>query len=56
MTITVTHVKCACADCICVIDPAQGVQSEGRIYCDETCASHHRDEAGCHHAGCACHG
>ncbi len=56
MTITVTQVKCACVDCICVIDPSQGVQSDGRIYCDETCASHHEDETGCHHAGCTCHG
>ncbi len=56
MSVTVDRVKCACADCICVFDPAQGVHRDDRIYCDATCAEHHPDQAGCHHAGCSCHG
>lgn len=56
MSTTVETVKCACTDCVCVIDYAKGISREGRIYCDESCASHHADGAGCHHHGCTCSG
>ncbi len=52
----VTMVKCACADCVCVVTTKDATESEGRFYCSAECAGHHKDGAGCHHAGCTCHG
>jgi hypothetical protein len=56
MSATVEMVKCACSDCICVISIDKAIQREGRIYCSDECAEHHKTGAGCHHAGCTCHG
>lgn len=56
MSVTVESVKCACPDCVCVVSVSKGIEKDGRIYCDEACATHHKGGAGCHHAGCACHG
>jgi metallothionein len=56
MNETVTMVKCACSDCVCVVDAATKPARDGRIYCSPTCADHHKDGKGCDHAGCACHG
>ncbi len=56
MSIEVTQVKCACADCVCIVDTKQAVQAESKLYCSEECANHHADGSGCHHAGCQCHG
>jgi len=56
MSVTVEMVKCACSDCVCVVDLSKGLQRDGHIYCGETCADHHKDGVGCHHAGCTCHG
>lgn len=56
MTITVDRVKCACSDCVCVVEVSKGIQKDGRIYCSENCADHHKSHEGCEHAGCHCHG
>lgn len=56
MTVTVDMVKCACADCVCVVSTNNAVQADGRAFCGENCASHHEAKAGCDHAGCPCHG
>ncbi len=57
MTMTdVTMVKCACADCVCVVKTDGAVEKEGRLFCSAECADHHKDGSGCHHAGCTCHG
>ena len=56
MSETIEQVKCACADCVCIVGVDKGVKRDGRVYCNETCADHHKDGAGCHHAGCTCHG
>lgn len=56
MSVTVNMVKCACSDCVCVVDPSKGLERDGRIYCAEPCADHHKSGAGCQHAGCTCHG
>lgn len=56
MTITVDIVKCACADCVCVVSTGNAIQAEGRMFCGDACADHHSSNAGCDHAGCACHG
>ena len=56
MSTTISQVKCACSDCVCVVGVEQGVRHEGRVYCSDACAGHHKDGAGCQHAGCTCHG
>ncbi|MBV8400517.1 MAG: metallothionein [Acetobacteraceae bacterium] len=55
-SVTIERVKCACSDCVCVVDVDKGVKQDGRIYCGEACAEHHKGGAGCNHAGCTCHG
>lgn len=49
-------VKCACADCVCVVGATYAVEADGRRFCGEACAGNHENGAGCEHAGCACHG
>ncbi len=56
MSVTVEMVKCACSDCVCVVDTKKGLEKEGRIYCGDACADHHATGMGCNHAGCTCHG
>ena len=56
MSVTIDRVKCACSDCVCVVDVEQGVKRDSRIYCGDACADHHPAGAGCQHAGCTCHG
>lgn len=56
MTVNVDMVKCACADCVCVVSTQGAVQAEGRLFCGDNCANHHASSAGCDHAGCTCHG
>ena len=56
MTVSVDLVKCACADCVCVVNTQQAITANGRIFCADSCASHHAHNAGCEHAGCTCHG
>lgn len=52
----VKMVKCACADCVCVVETKDAVKAEDRLYCSTECADQHKDGSGCHHAGCTCHG
>ncbi len=56
MSATVDMVKCACGDCVCVVKVDAGIERDGRLYCSESCAEHHKDGSGCGHAGCAWHG
>lgn len=56
MSINVEMVKCACADCVCVVSTDNAIKADGRIFCGDKCASHHEASAGCDHAGCPCHG
>lgn len=49
-------VKCACADCVCVISMNNAVEADGREFCGDACAMHHAAGKGCDHAGCTCHG
>lgn len=52
----VNMVKCACADCVCVIDAGAAVEKNGRLFCGSACADGHTDKSGCGHVGCGCHG
>lgn len=56
MSVTVDKVKCACGDCVCVVDVDAGVTKDGRVYCGEACADGHKAGTGCEHAGCPCKG
>ena len=31
-------VKCACSSCQCRIDPAKGIERDGKLYCSRACA------------------
>ena len=54
--VNVTEQKCACADCVCIVDVADAVKRSDRNYCSDSCADGHSSGAGCDHTGCACHG
>ena len=54
--VTVTQQKCACSDCVCIVDINDAVTKDDRNYCSDACAQGHTTGAGCDHAGCACHG
>jgi hypothetical protein len=56
MSATVEMVKCACSDCVCVVGVDKAIERDERVYCSDECADHHKNGAGCHHAGCTCHG
>ncbi len=52
----VDMIKCACADCVCVISVAKAVESHGKLFCGNSCAEGHVSGNGCGHVGCECHG
>jgi hypothetical protein len=54
--VNVTQQKCACADCVCIVNVSSAVMKDERNYCSETCANGHPTGAGCDHTGCVCHG
>ena len=54
--VTVTQQKCACADCVCIVNVQDAVKKNDRNYCSEACANAHPNGAGFDHTGCACHG
>ena len=54
--VTVTQQKCACADCVCIVDVNSAVKKGDRNYCSDACAEGHSKGAGCEHTGCVCHG
>lgn len=52
---TVTQMKCACPDCLCIISLDDAVMKEEKAYCSEACANEHPQGSGCGHTGCNCH-
>ncbi len=56
MAVTDDQVKCACADCVCIVSVNNAIEAEGRSFCSDACAQHHEGGNGCDHAGCTCHG
>ncbi|MEM6481609.1 MAG: metallothionein [Pseudomonadota bacterium] len=50
----VTHQKCACDTCLCIVDINDAVKKDNQNFCSEACAEGHPDGAGCGHAGCGC--
>ena len=55
-SVDVNMVKCACADCVCVVAVDKAVTRDGKAFCCDECAEGHPDHKGCDHAGCDCHG
>jgi metallothionein len=54
-TIEVKQMKCACANCNCIVSLDKSVKGmDGQAYCSEACAEGHQAAKGCHHAGCNC--
>ncbi len=52
---TVTQMKCACEQCLCVVDTSSAVEKSGKYYCSQACADGHQNgEKGCGHTGCGC--
>lgn len=51
---TVTHQKCACDSCVCIVDMEKAVKKDERNYCSDNCANGHPEGNGCGHQGCAC--
>ncbi|WP_041699645.1 metallothionein [Thalassoporum mexicanum] len=52
-----TLVKCACSKCLCVIDPSDAIEANGKYYCCKACASGHVDgtnDSHCSDVGCEC--
>lgn len=54
--VNITQQKCACADCVCIVNVNDAVKKDERNYCSEACANGHPKGAGCEHEGCICHG
>ena len=54
--VEVTQQKCACADCVCIVNINDAIKKDDRNYCSQACAEGHSSGVGCDHAGCACHG
>lgn len=46
--------KCACSDCLCVVETATAFEKSGQYFCSEQCANHTGE--GCGHKGCDCKG
>ncbi len=51
---TVTQMKCACEQCLCIVAPESAVEKDGKYYCSDACANGHPNGAGCGHSGCGC--
>ena len=54
--VTVTQQKCACVDCVCIVNVNDAVKKDDRNYCSDACAEGHGSGPGCEHAGCVCNG
>ena len=52
----VTQMKCACMNCLCIVDIEAAVNKDQSYYCSEQCANGHStsDTTGCGHHGCNC--
>ncbi len=51
---TVTQMKCACENCLCVVSLEDAIQKDDKAFCSEACADGHPNGSGCGHTGCGC--
>ncbi|WP_415716524.1 metallothionein [Roseibium sp.] len=54
--VTVTQQKCACVDCVCIVNIDDAIKKNDQNYCSEACANGHTSGSGCDHQGCKCCG
>ncbi len=54
--VTVTQQKCACSDCVCIVEIKEAIQKDDKNYCSDACAEGHSSGTGCGHTGCDCNG
>lgn len=54
--VTVTQQKCACSDCVCIVNIDDAITKDDQNYCSDACANGHGAGSGCEHAGCDCSG
>lgn len=47
---------CTCPGCECEVAEDQAVNSEGKAYCCEACATGHKNGEPCKQEGCGCGG
>ena len=52
----VTQQKCACSNCVCIVEIKSAIKKNEQNYCSNDCADGHPSGAGCGHAGCKCDG
>lgn len=52
----IDDMKCACSDCMCMVNADNAVTKDGKKFCCQECADGHAHHAGCEHQGCNCHG
>jgi hypothetical protein len=52
---SVTLMKCACDQCLCVVPVDSAIMVEDKPYCSSACAEGHKEGTkGCGHKGCNC--
>lgn len=51
---TVTAMKCACDQCLCVVSLEEAISKNGKYYCCEACANGHVNSQDCGNKGCSC--
>lgn len=54
--VTVTQQKCACPDCVCIVNVSDAVKKNDQNFCSQACADGHPSGSGCEHSGCNCKG
>ncbi|MBE9028928.1 metallothionein [filamentous cyanobacterium LEGE 11480] len=52
---TITQMKCACPDCLCIVNLNDAVMKEQKPYCSQACANGHTDGGNCAQSSCGCH-
>jgi metallothionein len=52
----VTQMKCACPDCLCIVNLQDAIMKDNKPYCSRACADGHVDGSGsCAQSSCGCH-
>ncbi len=51
-----TNQKCACTDCVCIVDVKDAVKKGDHSYCSQACADGYPKGACCEDTDCVCHG
>ncbi len=52
---TISQMKCACPNCLCIVNLKGAIMVQDQPYCSDACAQGHPQGQGCGHSGCGCH-